>query len=117
METRPLSSADLPDWVELVAACAKADDTGQHYSSEDLAEELEAPGLEPARDTIAVLRGGRLAGYATLAVRQTTEPVFRIGLDAAVHPEQRGRGVGTELITWAIRVAEGRRRPRHRIGR
>lgn len=108
LQTRPLSSADLPAWVELLEACALVHRTGEHYTTEDLAEDLETPGLDLDRDTLAVLCDGRLAGCATLAVRETTEPVFRISLDAAVHPELRGRGVGTTLLTWAIRTAEAR---------
>lgn len=108
MELRPLGTGDLAAWAELIGATALADRTGEHYSVEDLAEELEAPGLDLARDTSAVLRGGRLAGYATVAVRDASEPVFRVALDAAVHPEHRGHGVGTEILRWAIRTARQR---------
>ncbi|WP_161606179.1 GNAT family N-acetyltransferase [Microlunatus speluncae] len=108
MELRALGPEDIPGWVELLDACAAADRTGEHYSAEDLVEDLESPGLDLARDTLAVLRDGRLAGYGSLAVRETTEPVFRVALDSAVHPEHRGHGVGTELLRWAIRTAEQR---------
>ena len=103
-----MRAEDIAGWVELLEACAVTDRTGEHYSADDLAEELESPGLDLARDTLAVLRDGRLAAYGSLAVRETTEPVFRITLDAAVHPEHRGHGVGTELLGWAIRTAEQR---------
>lgn len=108
MELRALEVGDLAAWAELLDACAAADRTGEHYAPDDLAEELAAPGLDLARDTLAILRDGRLAGYGSLAVRETTEPVFRISLDAAVHPDHRGLGVGTELLRWAVRTAEGR---------
>lgn len=110
METRALTETDLPAWADLLSACAVADDTGEHYAADDLVEDLSAPGMDPERDTLAVLVDGSLAGYAALAVRDTEEPVFRVTLDAAVHPEHRGRGVGTALLEWAVRGARARHR-------
>jgi mycothiol synthase len=103
---RPLRPTDPAAWSTLINTCSTADDTGEFYTPEILAEELEAPGLDLDRHTRTVAASdGTLVAYLVLAERPTTEPVHRMSVDAAVHPDHRGHGIGTRLLTWATEAA------------
>src|SRR5690606_24763294 len=60
VELRPLTPEDIPAWVELLNTCAVIDGTGEHYTADDLEEELANPLLDPSRDTFAADAGGTL---------------------------------------------------------
>jgi mycothiol synthase len=97
---RSLTSGDTPAWSALTTAIADAEGTEECYSAEDLAEELEDPSIDPARDTVAVLDDdGTLVAYG-----QVTLPVERVDGEiralfyGGVHPKHTGQGIGTELL-------------------
>ena len=115
---RSLTPADTPEWSALTAAIADAEGTEDHYSADDLAEELEDPSIDPTRDTIAVRAdNGTLVAYGQVAV-----PVDRVdgGIRAeffgGVHPKHTGQGIGSELLhrlerrvlEWAGELFPGR---------
>jgi mycothiol synthase len=102
---RALGLADTPAWSALLAATATADDSGEFYSPEDLAEELEAPDLDADRGTLAGFADGRLVAFGSLSGRPVGEEVHRVWFDGSVHPDHRGRGLGGRLVAWAAERA------------
>jgi mycothiol synthase len=97
---RSLTNADTPAWSALTVAIAEADDSGEWYVAEDLAEELEDPNLDLARDTIAVTTDdGTLVAFGQVAVpAERADGEIRAGFDGGVHPAHRGNGIGSELF-------------------
>jgi len=97
---RALDVADTARWSAFTKIVADADDTDETYSADDLAEELEDPETDPTQDTIAV----EDAQATLVAVGQVMAPMVRpdgtIRADffGFVHPDHRGRGIGTELV-------------------
>lgn len=94
---RPLAPADIPAWSRLLAAVEAADRTGEHYNEADLAEEMANPDIEVGKDIVGACAGEELVGFFAVYPRSGVEDVHKIGLDGAVHPDFRGRGVGTVL--------------------
>lgn len=95
-----LTAADTPDWAELTDVLARHDDTDEIYSAEDLAEELEEHGFDAERDSWAAWDGDALVAYGQLRVSSalTAEGWARASVDGGVHPDWRGRGLGSELL-------------------
>ena len=97
---RWLTADDTPAWSDLLSAIAKVDGTDEVIGADDLAEELDDPGIEIQRDTFAVTGGdGTLVAYGT--VHQPVERadgMVRARFNGGVHPEHRRRGIGTELL-------------------
>ncbi|KAA1415548.1 GNAT family N-acetyltransferase [Nocardioides humilatus] len=67
---------------------------------EDLIAEWQRPSYDLGASTVAVLEGDRIVAYADLIAPER--------YDVAVHPEARGRGIGTWLAAW-IRDLAARR--------
>ncbi|MEP7019787.1 MAG: GNAT family N-acetyltransferase [Pseudonocardiales bacterium] len=97
---RSLTAADTAAWSELTAAIAEAEGIDEQYSAEDLAEELEDPSLDPARDTVAVLADdGTLVAYGQAVVpAERFDGEIRAMFFGGVHPEHTGQGIGSELL-------------------
>ncbi len=95
----PLTEADTPQWSELVTAIAQHDATGERYSAEDLAEELALPTVDRSRDTLAVRDdSGALVAFGQVFFRDALiDGAVAAHTSAGVHPDHRGRGIGTEL--------------------
>lgn len=95
-----LRQEDVPAWTELTNVAAAFDRTEEYYEPEDLAEELQETGFTPERDSWAVWHGDDLVAYGQLRVSfaLTAEGQVRCNPDGDVHPQWRGRGIGSELI-------------------
>ncbi len=91
---------DVHQWASLIDALASADETDEHYGPDDLAEELQAHGLDSRRDTIAVWDADTLIGFGQIRVSHTldAEGQVRVWLSGGVHPDYRGRGIGQRLF-------------------
>ena len=108
---RAIAGSDVDAWARLLAAAEAADGLGEHYSAEDLTEELADPSLDPAADTIAAFDGERMVGYALVRTRLTAADqaagpdgpgeVYVVHAEGCVHPDFRRRGLGAELIERA----------------
>jgi GNAT superfamily N-acetyltransferase len=84
-------NADAPAVAELVMAYERSLYGKTGYSLEDLEAEWESLDLE--RDALVLLDGERVVAFGALYDRGE---LWRI--DGYVHPEERGRGLGTELV-------------------
>ncbi|WP_238161882.1 GNAT family N-acetyltransferase [Kribbella antibiotica] len=102
---RPLEKNDVQAWADLLAAREQVDQGGEHYTSEDLLEELENPQLELSRDTVGLWADGQLVGFGQMYPQTTIFDVDRQGGQGAVHPAWRRRGLGTALMEWLIHRA------------
>lgn len=98
-----LTDADTPAWSALHTALAEADGHEELYEPEDLVEELASENLDAAAHTWAVYDGDLMVGFA--AIRARTTPRYDGNASAfiggGVHPDHRGRGIGTALLDRA----------------
>lgn len=85
---RPLTPADLDEATALLAAACPFDDAAAVAE-----EKLSGPALDQDARPLAAVHDGRLAGVAV-----TCGAWLRL---VAVHPEQRGAGLGTALLNAA----------------
>jgi GNAT superfamily N-acetyltransferase len=103
LTTRPLRATDSAEVFELIAAQERHDTGSVEIEEEDLIAEWQRPSYDNGASTIAVLEGGddgRIVAYAELM------GVDRY--DVAVHPDVRGRGIGTWLAEWIRDLARSR---------
>lgn len=96
-DLRPLTASDVPAWARLLAAIEAEDHTGEHYSEEDLAEEIADPVLTIGKDVMGLYRGDDLVGYFMVRRRALSDGRHRIGLEGGVRPDVRHQGLGTVL--------------------
>jgi mycothiol synthase len=113
VQLRPLTPGHLDAWARLLAAVEAVDRTGEHYTVDDLAEELANPEVTEL-DFIGAFEDGELVGFASVLPRGLTDGAYKVAVEGAVHPARRGAGLGTGLaeamVSRAAQVA-GRRRP------
>jgi GNAT superfamily N-acetyltransferase len=96
---RPLSVETVGDWAELTNLLAVADGTEEFYDAMALAEELHEPGVDPRLDTVGAWRDGVLVGFGQLRVSSGLfEGRVRAEIIGGVRPDQRGSGLGTEIM-------------------
>lgn len=94
---RPLRPTDAAEVAALIAA-QELHDTGEVGITEgDLVGEWQRPSYDLAASSIGVLDGERIVAYAEVMGGDRG--------DAAVHPEHRGRGIGTALASWLATTA------------
>lgn len=92
LSERPLVMSDARAVVEVMAA-QEAHDTGEVSIEEaDILGDWGRPSYDVSAGTVGVLDGDRLVAYAEMMGADRG--------DAAVHPEYRGRGIGTALAHW-----------------
>lgn len=91
---------DAQRWFELLAAVEVADALNENYELEDCVEELSEPETDYANNSVIVLDGERAVAYQVLHERTSAER-RDLSSDARVHPDYRGRGIGTALIAIA----------------
>lgn len=102
---RPLTLGDVPALTRLYAAAEEVDRTGDHFSEEDLREELEGPNVDLARATTGVWDGDELIGYALVRRRDAANPVHMVRLQSVVHPARRDDALGAHLVEWFTRTS------------
>ena len=99
---RNYCSADFDDYVQLHTEADKLDRSGRSISKQHLAEDLGHPSFHPEKDLFVADQGGNIIGCAGVFVEAA---IKRAILDCMIHPQQRRKGVATELIRRAIRHA------------
>jgi mycothiol synthase len=105
IEARPMTTGDVEVWAALLAATEKVDQEGENYSAEDLAEQLDRPELDLAKDSISLWSGGRMIGYGIAHVKVAVVDVDRVNTEGTVDPEWRRQGLGATLMRWMIHRA------------
>ncbi|WP_153396583.1 GNAT family N-acetyltransferase [Ornithinicoccus halotolerans] len=95
-----LRPEDVEAWASLVNHLADVDGTGEFYSVEDLAEEMQEQDLDLVRDTWVVWAGEQMVGFGGVRVNEHPDHDgrVRIHLEGGVHQEHRGRGLGRALM-------------------
>jgi mycothiol synthase len=89
---RPLTPADAAA-VTAVMAAQELVDVGEVVIEEaDIVGDWQRPGYDVPASTVGVLDGDTLVAYAEVSHGDRG--------DAAVHPDHRGRGIGTALARW-----------------
>lgn len=98
LTTRPLTMADAHAVYELYAAQQRCDLGQVEIDEEDIVAEWQRPSYDVEASTIGVFDAdGRLVGDA--------EYLHHERYDAAVHPDVRGRGIGSWLAAWVRETA------------
>ena len=92
LTSRPLQLSDARAVYEVMAA-DQVDQLGHAEIEEaDIVGDWARPSFDVAASTMGVFDGDQLVGYAEVTAADRG--------DAAVHPEYRGRGIGTALAHW-----------------
>ena len=94
---RPVQWRDLEAVAQLIYdVCAADGDTSVAVTPEELRHEWENPGFELERDAFLVETGdGRVVGFEEFS---NTHKHAVLGTDGYVHPDFKGRGIGTALL-------------------
>lgn len=88
---RGARSADLPEVTALLRSSEEFDAGEGIVTIEDIESEWMLPGFDPSYDTLLVSENGDAVAYAEV-------PGWRV--EATVHRDARGRGIGTALLSW-----------------
>lgn len=107
LDWRPLRVSEAAALAELMAAAEQIDRTGENWSVEDVTEDLGDPRRDPERDGWVVYDGERMVAYGMVIGSPEVWDVHTVGCPGVVHPEHRGRGIGSELVVRQLaRAAE-----------
>ncbi|MCX5532497.1 GNAT family N-acetyltransferase [Streptomyces sp. NBC_00006] len=105
LEIRPAAAEDIP---EIVAMLADDPLGAQRESPEDLTPYLAAHARLTAdanQHLVVAVRGGRVVGTLQLSIipglsrKGSTRSIIEA---VRIHADERGSGLGTQLIEWAI---------------
>jgi mycothiol synthase len=99
LTARPLRADDVDGVVAMINACERHDTGEIMWEREDLIADSSTDGFDRKRDWRGVFDGDRCVAWAIVLRRS------RAFVD--VHPDARGRGIGTALRGWTVeRVRE-----------
>jgi mycothiol synthase len=96
LAARPATIDDLDAVVALVRACEEHDTGRAELDPEDLVADWGRPGMDLATMSVAVF-----AGDALVAEADTSHGRAEVN----IHPDHRGRGIGTAILPWLHAVA------------
>ena len=86
----------------LLAAAEAVDHTEEHYSIEDVVEEVENPMIDLVRDWLLVERDGQVVGHSRLMPRAPDDGKVSLSIDGVVHPKHRRTGIGSHVIPLMV---------------
>jgi ribosomal protein S18 acetylase RimI-like enzyme len=102
---RAVAVDDAEAIADLLHAMEDVEPTGEHYSADDVRDELTAPNVRLADGSVSVWDGPRLAAYAVAVPREAANPEHRMRVELAVRPEYRDAELGKQLLEWLERTA------------
>jgi mycothiol synthase len=97
---RPLAYHDARAVFEIMAAEELQEIGSVQIEEADIISDWARPSFDIATSTVGVFAGAVLVAYAEVSGRDRG--------DAAVHPDHRGRGIGTWLASWMQRTSRER---------
>jgi GNAT superfamily N-acetyltransferase len=100
LTSRPLARSDARAVYEVMAAQELLDVGEVLIEEADIVGDWQRPSYDLEAGSVGVFDGDRLVAYAEVAASWYG--------DAAVHPDYRGRGIGTALARWTQEVARAR---------
>jgi GNAT superfamily N-acetyltransferase len=100
LTARPLTIEDARAVFEVMAAQEKHDIGTVEVEEADIVADWQRPSFDVPGSTMGVLDGDRLVAYAEVGSHGRG--------DAGVHPDYRGRGIGTALAEWTQQLARER---------
>lgn len=112
LRIRPITHEDVAVVNDLLAAAETVDRTGEHYSVDDVLEELENPMIDLVCDWLLVERDGRIVAQSRLMPRAPADGQVSLGIDGVVHPDHRRVGIGSRVVP--LMVARAREYARER---
>lgn len=103
---RPLRVEDAQAVTELTNAVVAADSTGEPVSVDVVREALAAPSTDLERDSWSAWAGETLVarGFVRTDLPPQNDGLARALISGDVHPEHRGRGLGTTLMDHLERI-------------
>ena len=97
---RPLTGADAHAVFEVMAAQEWHDLGRIEIEEADIVGDWQRPSFDVSASTVGIFDADRLVAYAEVGGDGRG--------DAAVHPQYRGRGIGTALAAWTRELARER---------
>ncbi|WP_037313856.1 GNAT family N-acetyltransferase [Amycolatopsis orientalis] len=97
---RPLTMDDMPRLAETFAEAERVEPIDEHYSAEDLAEEISSPNVDLPTATISAWDGGTLVAYGLLRRRDAANPAHMVRVETLVHPGYRDDAIAARLTGW-----------------
>ncbi|HVA86362.1 MAG TPA: GNAT family N-acetyltransferase [Candidatus Saccharimonadales bacterium] len=99
---RPLTADDLPALLDLVRAGRTADGATEPITLEDIRHNwFGDPATRLGTDTFGAINVGRLVGFCWVLTKDRPESAVKLFVAGEVHPDERRRGIGTELLRRA----------------
>jgi|tagenome__1003787_1003787.scaffolds.fasta_scaffold20883152_2 mycothiol synthase len=95
------SESDLDDWVVAMAEIEAFDRTGEVLGRADLEDEIGLSYVDPAADVRLGRVGDRIVAWGSVVCIPNAHQ-RRVQVSGAVVPDLRGKGIGTELVTWLV---------------
>ncbi len=103
---QPLAADDMQQLAEVFAAAEVLEPIDEHYSAEDLAEEIISPNIDLATATTSAWDGDRLVAYALVRRRDEANPTHMVRAETTVHPDYRDEAIGRHLFGWIEEAAK-----------
>ncbi|ACQ80180.1 GCN5-related protein N-acetyltransferase [Beutenbergia cavernae DSM 12333] len=99
----PVPAAADADLLELVRASETADATRSRTSADQVAMLFASPWFDAASDSLGGRDADGVLRAAAFVQHVPDEPdIARVVVSGTVHPDARGAGVGTGLLSWAL---------------
>lgn len=99
VEWRAPDEGDLDDWADALARVEAVDRTGEVLGRADLEEQIGLSYFDVSTDARLAWWDGEVVAWGMVCCIPSPHQ-RRVLLDGAVVPEARGRGIGTELVSW-----------------